>query len=356
MSANKRCSDFQLRIYMELFLPLLICSSLLSAKPHNTTITQIMQEKKYHGAILEVLDLIYSQKYDLAESVLETKIPYSEPGHLYFKGLLYCTVFNDYGDTSSLSSAKRQWQKLKKMLEESKDYVKSGKKSTVHPDLYSGLVLIQLSYISSTRKQFLNAALQSKAAVKMLRHQNQYLEAQCANEIYRYYKGELLKLLDWLPFFKVDQDRSRKFLEKNFHRSPYLYAIFLTPLIWMQFDAGSYQQGLQLTRDFLKKYPENRIFRLMEADFYFKMKKYGKSAKIFEEVKQEYSQIYARNQNIKPVKINYLSASGNLLRVYAAMGNKKGQQENAAIWFSEESDKVRKWLPKSLVKDLERFR
>jgi hypothetical protein len=54
--------------------------------------------------------------------------------------------------------------------------------------------------------------------------------------------------------------------------------------------------------------------------------------------------------------VNYLSICGNLVRVYAALGDSEKQKTNAAIWFSKKSESVVQWLPKSLVKDLERFR
>lgn len=330
--------------------------SYLSGQTHNADIVYTMQETKYDNIILEFLDHLYRQKYKLAESILNRGLPRKEPGFFYFKGFLHCTIFNDYGDTSSLSLTRQYWEKLEKLLERYPKTADSTSKNSLPPDLYRGMTLMQLSYIASSRWHYLDAALKAKAGVKILQLQNQYLEAQCAIQIYEYYKNELMKKLNWLPFVDADNISSRKFLEKNYSRSHYLSVIFLTPLIWMQFDAGLYREGLQLARTFLKKYPENRIFRLMEADFYYKMGKYGQSAQIFEDVKAEYLKIYADFPEMKPIKINYLSAAGNLVRVYAAMGDKERQKKNAAIWFSDECKRIRKWLPKSLVKDLKRFK
>ncbi len=51
----------------------------------------------------------------------------------------------------------------------------------------------------------------------------------------------------------------------------------------MKFDNGHYHEGLRLTRNFLKKYPTNRIFGLIEADFLYKLKDYSKASDVFEE-------------------------------------------------------------------------
>jgi hypothetical protein len=315
---------------------------------------QIMQEETHDQLIRDFLNCLYQQKYKTADSLLNRGFNGNEPGYLYFKGLLFCTVFNDYGDTSSLNHSKHYWEKLKESIEKEGNI--SNKKSSVPLALYHGLTLMQISYISSVKYHFFNSILQARSGIKILKRQNHFLEAQCAVQIYEYYKNDLLKSLNWLPFFEVDKTKQRRFLEQNYSRSRYLAIIFLTPLIWMQFDEGKYQKGLDFTRSFLNKFPENRIYRLMEADFYYKMKKYAQSAEIFEDIKSEYLKIYSELNKKKCIKINYYCAAGNLVRVYDAMRNQEGKNRNAAIWFSDECDKVRKWLPASLVKDLKRYK
>jgi hypothetical protein len=316
---------------------------------------RVLQEGKNHEFILSFLDHAYQHEYMLADSVLEKNLRNKALTLFFFKGMVHLTRFNDLGDTSSLSVAQKNWENLTDFFENTSRGKKLTVENPVSSELYYGLALIQLGYIYSIRDQYLNSVLKARAGIKILKRQKDYLEAQCAVTVYDYYKSQLLELLNWIPFFKSDKSAHRIFLHEKYHLSPYLSVFFSTPLIWMHFDASMYREGLSLTRIFLAKYPKNRVYRLIEADFLYKIKDYKSSARIFEEIKEEYVVLYNSLPVKNHIKINYLSAVGNLVRVYAAMGDPLKQQENAKIWFSQETRKNQQWLPGSLLRDLERF-
>jgi tetratricopeptide (TPR) repeat protein len=317
----------------------------LQAETENSSSILSFRENKHDAVILTFLDYLYQQKYNSADSVLNLHLDRGQPGYYYFKGFLECTIFNDFGDTSALFLAKNYWEKLGDLAEDKPQK----KKDTLFWDLYHGLALSQLGYVSSILHKSIKSAFQGRAGVKLLGTQKQFLEAQCVIQIYKYYKN---KLFSWVPLVNDNQKPFRKFLLDNYEHSRYLSVFFLTPLIWMHFDVKMYQKGLELAQKFLKKYPDNRIYRLIEADFYYKLKNYDKASQIFEEIKSEYLNFYSNSSDNKFIRINYFSAVGNLVRVYKAWGNAEKQKENSDIWFSEDCIKVRKWLPKSLIKDI----
>jgi hypothetical protein len=288
-----------------------------------------MRDSKHDAHLLVFLDLIYKQRYYQADSVLQSNITPGEFSFLYFKGLLEVTKFKDFGDTAALTAAEKSWRKI---IDSLKKNEKSGNQppgNSISHGLYKGLTLMQLSYISSVRGQYLSSALHARGAAKLLKNQNQYVEAQCAVQVFKYYKSRLFKLLDWIPFIKVDEKSPRIFLEKNVQFSRYLSVLFTTPLIWMQFDAGLNRQGLKMTKNFLNKYPQHRLYRMIEADFHYKMGNYQEAARIFEAIKAEYLQIYQNSPDIKCIRINYLSTVGNLIRVYDKSGKVDLRDENA---------------------------
>jgi len=314
-----------------------------------------LKEEKYDSLLVVFLDQLYLQKYSDAELTLKSSIPENFSGYLYFNGLFNCTVYNDLGDTAALAKAKRSWETLHLELKKKSKSSSFSSESEKKEALYFGLTLLQLSYVSTIYGKLLPAALHARDGMKILKKVPEYIEAQCASQTHEYYKKNLMKVFSWLPFVDTDRTKPRKFLENHYHKSRYLSPIFLTPLIWMKFDNGLYHEGLDLTRNFLKKYPDNRIFRLIEADFLYKLKEYEKAAAIFETIKLEYHQMYSHPSRDHFIQIGYLSAVGNLVRIYHDTKNKDGYIKNATIWFSKETKNNRKWLPKSLIKDLKRF-
>ncbi|MBF0433333.1 MAG: tetratricopeptide repeat protein [Fibrobacteria bacterium] len=332
---------------------LLYSSTSLFAGNKNTASKAIM-EQKYHKQILAFVDSVSLQKYQSAKSIL-SRFPKKANFTIFLSGLLSCTIFNDYGDTTELLKAEAYWEELHNKLETGKN-PPSSYKETIPASLYHGLCRLQLGYIASIKKKQIKAVMHARSGVKMLRKHPGFYEAQCAVHTYEYYQKNLFSHFSWLPFVDTDKTVPRMYLKKNFAKSHYYQSVYLNPLIWFHFDAGLYEEGLKLTQDFLDKYPGNRIFTLIKADFLYKLGRYADAAKIFESTKKEYLHLYKTYPNRHYVPINYLSAVGNLVRVYASMENIQLQKENADIWFSSETQKLEDWLPRSLLKDLKKYK
>ncbi len=318
--------------------------------------TAYFKEPQFHQALLDLVGATYNQEYQKAEKILKDKIPSSSPCYKYFKGYIYISIFNDVGDTSKFYQAEKIWEQLKEELENRKSLKKPFPNHQMPAIYYLGLTEVQLSYTSKVKGKMLESALLAKSGIKKLKKYPKYAETQSVLAIYDFYKGLLLKYFDWLPFVDADYVSSMKRLRNIYHHSQYLEAVFLTSLIWMQFDLGSYDSGLKLTQKFLARYPQNRVYQSMEADFLFKLKQNKKAAQQFEALKEKYQNWYEENGESKNLKINYYCAVGNLVRIYHALGDKNKKLENSKVWFSPKVQGIKDWLPKSLLEDLENYR
>ncbi len=309
-------------------------------------------EVHYHKIITSGLHHIYQQDYLGADSIFSAGFPDKSISGLYFKGFLNIVVFDDIGDTLALGRAKGFFQQIERIN------LKGNYKDTLSsnsPELYLGLSYMQLSYIFSTNSEYLKSVLAARKGLKILKKHDLCLEAQCTRQIYQYYKKRLFSFLRWLPLVDINQQESREFLQEHYYQSNYFSNVLLLSYLWMLFDIGENQTGLNYIEEVLRVYPQSRIFNLIKADFLYKLHRYKESSKIFEAVKMEYQHLY-NDDNNSCVPINYLSAVGNLLRLYSDMGDTLKRNHNGQIWFSPETQKQNKWLPPSLSKDLERFR
>jgi len=331
-----------------LCLVLFLCTGWTA--PSNT-----FQEPIYKEHIDNVLQEIYLEHYEKAYAQLRKHVPANSLYNIYFMGLIHMGVFNDLGDTSALSKAQSAWLDLRGKIELHQKNKTKPKDLILPLDLYYGLTLVQLSYIYQIKHQSIKSIFLGKKGIKFLRKQKKYVESICVFAIYEYYKQQLLEYFDWVPFVSGDSKKARSKLLQNYKKSPYLGNIMLNSLIWMYFDEGLYKEGLVLTDTFLKKYPNNRLFRSIRADLMYKLGRNKESKNLFEEIKKDYETLYETYPSNKCIKIPYLSILGNLARVNHELGNEKEKEKYLKIWFSKETKKVEKWLPKSLVEDLTRF-
>ncbi len=265
----------------------------------------------------------------------------------FFRGVVRLAQFNDLGDTIALNHAYALF-----------DSVQTSKQSSIQAfpkDLLVGLALMQQSYIHTIKGEQVKAFWLTQKGIKRLKKHPDYIEAQCTIHLYNYYKRAFAKYLKWLPFVNTDRTIHRQFLNNHFDKSNYFWTFYITPLIWFHFDIGDYKSGLTLAKSFLKRYPNHRPYRLIKADFLYKLKEYPKAQQEFERVLSEYETYYASHPSKPYITINLCNARGNLTRVNYDMGNAKQKAKYKALWFSNECQQWEPWLPKSLKKDLKRF-
>ncbi len=321
--------------------------------PSDTSKSQwlVFTEPEHDLTIRKTLDLLQRQEYDSAAALLAREVPDSHPASAYFGGLCAFARFNDLGDTSGLNGSQRLWETL---------YPGGTPKRSQEGDtkiiLYRGLSALQLAYVARVKGHKIQSARLGLAAADILGTLPQYLEARLALALFDYYKAPLLNNFAWLPFVKNrDQDLLLGFLERHYPQSPYLESILRNSLIWLYFDAKNYPRGLTHIDSMLHRYPKNRSLLQMRADFLYRQGDFEGARDIYEKSKREYAEISSLEKTNGYVPIGYLSAVGNLARIYRNLDDKPRASRHLELWKSEAAQPFRPFLPESLKKDLQRL-
>jgi hypothetical protein len=323
----------------------LLAFSLVAAGPEKIC----LYEPRYDSTLLSALDRMYRADYAGSDSLLRAKLPAGAAAQAYFRGLVLVNRFNDLGDSAALSQAARLWQDV--AARDAKDSLAA---------LYAGLSDLQLSYVASLRGHAVRAATLASRANGKLKALAGFAEADAALALYDYYKAVLLKGVAWIPFVKADVDGPLRRLEAAVPKSRYLREVLQTSLLWLYYDDGRYDEGLARIDAFLARYPANRLGRQMQADFHFRKKDFARTGEIQESLKAEYARLESALPPGAPgsasrsptLPLGYLSAVGNLAKVYDALNQPDLKQKNLSEWSTPEYRKVLPWLPASLRREV----
>ncbi len=302
-----------------------------------------LYEPAYDSLILRALDQLYQMEYTAADSLLST-LP-EIPARSYFRGLVLANRFNDLGDTASLFKAERLWDSLSQISRSTPD-------SHTSSDIYSGLTNMQLSYVASVTQQPLQATRLGRKAVSALKPLAHKAEASAYLALYDYYKATVLKKVDWLPFVHSDQEGPVLRLQNAAQRSRYLKVFLQTTLLWLYYDTGRLDSGLNLIDAFLTRYPKNRLYRQIKADFLFRKGDLSTARVLQEALQQEYAAIRISKSSQKCVPTGYLSSVGNLAKIYAKQNEQKLLARQMELWHSNAFHSTLYWLPSSLKKEV----
>lgn len=301
------------------------------------------------------LDLLQRGAYAAADSLLRT-LP-DIPARAYFRGLVLAGECNDLGDTAALSEAERQWERI--------DRAGDGKDSALAGDpqygLYRGLAELQLSYVAGIHGGRIQAARLGRRAAKRLEAYRGIAEAAAALALYEYYKAELLQGIDWIPFVRADRARPLRDLEAAVPRSRYLHATLLASLLWIYYDTGRYRDGMPAIRGFLARYPGNRVWRQMLADFHFRGAASGAGSldsalSLHLALAGEYRSLADAEPETGRLPLGYLCSVGNLAKIHAARKEPEALRRELDIWDAPRYHALKPWLPASLVREVEALR
>jgi hypothetical protein len=307
-----------------------------------------LYEPVHDSAILALLDGIYRGDYAAADSIAST-LP-DGPARAYFRGLIGVNRFNDLGDTAALFAADRSWERLDRAADSANSAVR---KDANYP-LYRGLAELQMSYVASLTGGRIRAALLGRKAVKLLGPLSRFAEAKAALALYDYYKAELLQGVDWLPFVaKTDREGPLRELEAAIPQSRYLSEIFHTSLLWIYYDLGRYDLGLRPIGAFLGRYPGNRPYRAMLADFRYRRGDLDSAQRIHLALSAEYLGLRDRHPPSACLPLGYLSSVGNLAKIAASRKDGAGLDRELAVWRAPENRGIMKWLPASLRREVD---
>ncbi len=292
------------------------------------------------------MDHLYRGEFSAADSLLAT-LP-DVPARAYFRGLVGINRFNDLGDTAALTAAENGWERL----DQAEDTSSSSVRKDPHYPLYRGLAELQMSYVANLTGGRIRAALLGRKAVKLLAPQSGFAEAKAALALYEYYKAELIKGVDWLPFVKSDREKPLSQLEAAIPQSRYLQEILRTSLLWIYYDQGRYEDGIKPIEGFLARYPRSRPYRAMLADFRYRRGDLDSAQRIHEALTGEYLGLQRLYPRPAYLPLGYLSSVGNLAKIAASRKQKDRLNAQLAIWHSPAYSGMMKWLPASLRREV----
>lgn len=314
-----------------------------------------LSEPGYDSLLVRALDTLNRGAYTAADSLLRS-LP-DIPARGFFRGLGLAARCNDLGDTAALTAAEAEWERLARAGDE-RD---SPLAHTANYGIYRGLAEMQMSYVASLHGSRLQAARLGRRAAKHLESHARIAEAEAALALYDYYKAELLQGIDWLPFVKADRAGPLRRVEAAVSRSRYLHATLSASLLWIYYDSGRYAEGMPAIRGFLARYPGNRVWRQMLADFHFRGAKSGagdldSALALHLALASEYQSLASAYPPPAYLPLGYLCSVGNLAKIYAAQGKRDLLERQLEIWYAPRYAGLSPWLPASLVREVDGLR
>ncbi|QQS05551.1 MAG: hypothetical protein IPK50_01345 [Fibrobacterota bacterium] len=253
------------------------------------------------------------------------------------------TAFSDLHESARLESARARLSSLDKELSDPK---------SARERFFAVLVLSQQSYLATLESSSLSAALSGRKAATLAQdlvdegYQNSELQGILGG--YWFWKAQTLGALAG-AFGGDTRDKGLDWTTRAASsHSPYR-EVFRTSLLWMRFERKEYAAALGVVQAARATLPENRLLRQAEGDILFRQNR-------FAEALETYRTSFLEYRGLEPLPANRLAAAGNLARIHEAMGH----ADSARSWIdtvdAPRYAKVRKWLPPSLVRELEPVR
>jgi tetratricopeptide (TPR) repeat protein len=302
--------------------------------------------------IRQALDGALRMEYAEAETLLLGGLPPSNPAQAYYAGTVCMNRFLDWGDTAAFTRAERHWDRLSPHGDPSPLY------RNAPPDevrLYRGLAGFQLSYAATLRGEHLRPATLALAARRQLLSLERP-EARATLMLYDYYRGQILGKLP----FVGEKEFPVKAFRQAADASP-LRDLFLSSLFWVFLEKGKEKAGpvesrtenlasaLRIADAFLDRYPGNRMGREMRGSALYWAGRFQDAREEYENLREDYRKL---RKSPERLPLGYYRATGNLARVYAALGMRPEAEARLAEWKRAERSGTGPWLPASLKEDL----
>ncbi len=263
----------------------------------------------------------YSESYDVIQKI-QTK---DSGAACVIRGIVKLSEFDDVGDTLALFKSEEE-------------LIRCNAKGA-----WDVLREFELGYVRSAMGKSVKGALETRKAAKKFKD-SEDPEARAFYAIYAYYVEDGLS---FLPFVSDNREAHLKSLEQSVEKSALFWALFATPLAWMYYDKEEYGKALGVVERALSKAPGNPVFLQMKADMLYKAGRFAEAAKIYERSASDYLKRTGKS-------VRYFCAVGNLARIYLAMGEAQKAKEETKLLGDAEYQKIEKWMPASLVKDLKK--
>ncbi|HPN38586.1 MAG TPA: tetratricopeptide repeat protein [Melioribacteraceae bacterium] len=130
-----------------------------------------------------------------------------------------------------------------------------------------------------------------------------FYDSYIALGTYYYWKSEKTKSLTWLPFVSDDRPLGKRLLEKSIGKDTYGRFLGAYSLVWIYIDNKEFNNAINLCKDVLSDYPDNRFFKLSLARIYTELDKY-KAISIFQEVLETTMRL-ERNNHVNEIELKH---------------------------------------------------
>lgn len=263
-------------------------------------------------------------RYDEALGVAKEVRRMNDGVGCIFENVVRISRYDDLGDTSALLLAGVELEKCKAT------------------GMWEALRKFEFGYVQSESGHSIKGALQTRSAAKIFEDSKEQ-EARAFYAIYAYYVD---KSFSWVPFMSDNRSAYLSVLDSASMTSERFWPLFLVPLVWMHYDNENYAAGLTLAERGLAKSPNHPVMLQIKADMLYRLKRYDEAAAIYSASAADYLKRTGKS-------IRYWCSILNLIRIYADAGKKEKALEMKSKLKDPEFERLRKWMPGSLMGDLE---
>lgn len=231
---------------------------------------QVHPDKRLDRIIKIGISEILQQNYREAEKIfqqLDDEINENPLGKIYLAATLitegydYNIPFDDIRINSLLNQAKKIAE-----IQLSND------KNNLWNKYYLALAEGYTAYYKALNGNIIEALSSGLNAYNLfdqiLQQDSTFKEALIAVGTYKYWRSEKLKFINWLPFIDDERDIGTKYLQNAIKNNSYNSHLASYSLIWIYIHKNEIKKAKNLAENFLKKYPNSRIYKMVLARIY----------------------------------------------------------------------------------------
>ena len=277
------------------------------------TFAQSYPDENVDYLLQKGIGYIMQQKYDQAEktfSNLDQAFPKLPFGKLYLTAVLI-TKANDL-------ALPLENNKIDKYLDEAETIIeKNGAVDPLWSNYFLGMLHGYRAYHASLQGKWFSTFSDGINAVNYfedcLKIDPSFNEALIIIGTYKYWKSVKAS---WIPFFKDESGEGFQLINKGIQKESYNYPTGIISLIWIYIDGKKSASAINLAKEAVNKYPENRNFKLALARAYQDVD-IPKAIETYYAVLQSYSSSNSLN------RINEIVLKHKIAQDYERLGDTK---------------------------------
>ena len=292
-----------MRFFKTIFLALFVLATVCFADEPLTLSLPKEQAELWSKATSATMALRYGDAFEISKQLRSR----NEGAGCVLENVVRISVYDDKGDTASLIKAGT-------LLESCKT-----------EGLWDALRRFEIGYVQGETGHSVKGAMTTRSAAKAF-EESKELEARAFFAIYAYY---IDKSFSWVPFKSDNRE------------------LYLATLDSAHYDKEDFTTGLKLAERGLKRAPNHPVMLQIKADMFYRLKRYGEAADIYEKSAADYLKRTGKS-------IRYWCSVLNLIRIYSDKGDKAKAEQWRKTLSDPKYGELKSWMPGSLVDDLKK--